>query len=76
VRLVFAPALGIACCQVLAGLCGVVAVLFTVLAGKQWLFPNDGMAATQAFLLAAVFVAAALGCLWFVKVIRRLAGGE
>jgi hypothetical protein len=71
--MVFAPAVGIACCQALAALCGVVAMLFAVLGAKQWLFPDGGIAAAQAFGLSAVFVGGALVCLWFVRVIQRLA---
>jgi hypothetical protein len=74
--MVFAPAMGIAACQVLATLCGVIAALFSVLGAKNWMVGGDGMAPAQAFLFAAVFVAAALACLWFARVIQRLARGE
>lgn len=73
--MVFAPAMGIAACQVLAALSGVVAVLFTVLGVKNWIV-GDGMPVAQAFLLAAIFTGAALACLWFARVIQRLARGE
>jgi hypothetical protein len=73
--MVFAPAMGIAACQVLAALCGLIAVLFTVLGAKNWIV-GDGLPPAQAFLFAAVFVGAAAACLWFVKLIQRLARGE
>jgi hypothetical protein len=74
--MVFAPAMGIAACQVMAALSGVIALLFTVLGVKNWIVGADGMAPAQALLLAAVFVGLALVCLWFAKVIQRLARGE
>jgi hypothetical protein len=76
VKLFFAPAMGIACCNALAALCAVIAVLFTVLGAKNWFTGADGMVPAQAFLFAAVFVAGALVCLWFARLIQRLARGE
>jgi hypothetical protein len=73
--MVFAPAMGIAACQVLATLCAVIAVLFSMLGVENW-FVGDGMPPSQAFLFAAVFVAGALACLWFARLIQRLARGE
>jgi hypothetical protein len=74
--MVFAPAVGIACCQVLAGLCGFVAALFAILGAKNWLVGGEGMPPAQAFLFAAAFLAGALACLWFARLIHRLARGE
>jgi hypothetical protein len=74
--MIFAPAMGIAACQVLATLSGVIAVLFTVLGAKNWIMGGEGMAPSQAFLLAALFAGGAFACLWFVKAIQRLARGE
>jgi hypothetical protein len=74
--MVFAPAVGIACCQVLAALSGVIAALFAVLGAKNFFTGVDGMAPAQAFFFAAVFLAGALACLWFARVIQRLARGE
>jgi hypothetical protein len=74
--MVFAPAMGIAACQVMAALCGVIAALFSVLGVKNWMVSGEGMPPAQALLLAAVFVAGAVACLWFAKVIQNLAGGE
>jgi glutathione S-transferase len=72
VKLVFAPAIGIACCQALGWLCGVIAVLFAVLGARNWLV-GDGLPPAQAFVFAAVFVAGAMACFWFARVIQRLA---
>jgi hypothetical protein len=74
--MVFAPAIGIAACQVLAALCGFVAVLLVILGAKNWFVGGEGMPPAQALLLAAAFVGGALACLWFAGVIRRLARGE
>ncbi len=74
--MVFAPAVGIAACQVLAALSGVIAVLFMLLGAKNWLVGGEGMPPAQAFLLAAAFVGGAVACLWFARAIRRLARGE
>ncbi len=74
--MVFAPAVAIACCQVLAALCGLIAGLFAILGLKQLFLPGDGPQAEQAFLVAAIFVAGALVCLWFVRLVQRLARGE
>jgi hypothetical protein len=74
--MVFAPAVGIACCQVLAALCGVIAVLFSVLGAKNLLFAVDGMPPAQAFLFAAAFGMGAVACMWFARLIERLARGD
>jgi preprotein translocase subunit SecY len=73
---VFAPAIGIACCQVLAALCGLIAALFTVLGLKNWLVGGEGMAPSQAFLFAAIFVAGTMACVWFARLIQRIQRGE
>ncbi|MGL4241130.1 MAG: hypothetical protein ACRCTI_08470 [Beijerinckiaceae bacterium] len=74
--MIFAPAMGIAACQVLAALCGLIAALFAILGLKNWIVGGDVMPPAQAFLFAAVFLAGAVVCRWFVKLIRRLAHGE
>jgi hypothetical protein len=74
--MVFAPAMGIACCQVLGAMCGFIAALFALLGVKNWVVGGEGMAPAQAFLFAAVFLAGALACLWFARLIQRLARGE
>jgi zinc transporter ZupT len=76
VKLIFAPAMGMACCQVLAALCGVIAVLFSVLGAKNLLFAVDGMPPAQAFAFAAAFAAGALACMWFARLIERLARSD
>ncbi len=74
--MVIAPAIGIACFQVLAGLCGVVAGLLVVLVLKQWIAPNDGLQIGTILVAAAMFAAGGLGCLWASRFIRRTARGE
>ena len=74
--MLFAPAMGIACLQVLAAMCAFVAALFAVLGVKNALSAGEGIAPASAFLFAAGFVAGALACLWFAGVIRRMARGE
>jgi hypothetical protein len=74
--MIFAPAVGIAACQVLAALCGVIAVLFAIFGVKNWLTGAEGMAPAVALLVSALFVCGAVACRWFVGVIRRLARGE
>jgi hypothetical protein len=74
VPMIFAPAVGIACCQVLAAMFGFVAVLLAVLGGKNWIV-GEGMAPAQAFLLAAAFVGGGLAFLWFARLIQKMSRG-
>jgi hypothetical protein len=74
--MVFAPAIGIACFQVLAGLCFVVTGLLAVLVIKQSFVPNDGLQIGTMLVTAAIFAAGGIGCIWISRFIRRTARGE
>jgi hypothetical protein len=74
--MVFAPALGIAACQVLAALCGVIAMLFTVLGVKGMLVGGEALPPWLVFLFATLFAGGSLVCWWFAKLIQRLARGD
>jgi hypothetical protein len=74
--MVFAPAIGIACFQVLGGLCFLVAGLSTVAVLKQFIIPNEGLDTAQMVVLAAVFAGGGIGCFWAAKLIRRVVKGD
>jgi uncharacterized membrane protein YqjE len=74
--MVFAPAIGIACFQVLAGLCFVVAGLLVILVLKQSFAPNDGLQIRTMLVTAAIFAVGGIGCIWASRFIRRAARGE
>jgi hypothetical protein len=74
--MVIAPAIGIACFQVLAWLCFVVTGLSVAVVLKQSFAPNDGLQIGTMLMMAGVFGVAGIGCLWAAKIIRRTARGE
>jgi ATP/ADP translocase len=74
--MVFAPAIGVACFQVLAGLCFVVSGLLAVLVMKQSFLPNDGLQIGTMLITAAIFAAGGIGCIWASRFIHRTARGE
>ena len=74
--MVFAPAIGIACFQVLAGLCFLVTGLSVALVLKQNFAPNDGLQIGTILISAVIFAIGGLGCLWAARLIRRTARGE
>jgi hypothetical protein len=74
--MVFAPAIGIACFQVLAGLCFFVTGLLVILVLKQSFAPNDGLQTGTMLVTAAIFAAGGFGCVWAARFIRRTARGE
>ena len=74
--MVFAPAIGIACFQVLGGMCFLVAALSALLVMKQYFVPNDGLDTAQMVVLTAVFAGSGLICFWTAKFIRRIAKGD
>ena len=74
--MVFAPAIGIACFQVLAGLCFVVTGLLVALVIKQSFAPNDGLQIGTILITAVVFAVGGVACIWTSRFIRRTARGE
>ncbi len=74
--MVFAPAIGIACFQVLAGLCFVVVGLSVAVVLKQSFAPNEGLQIGTMLTMAGVFGLGGLACLWAARLLRRTARGE
>jgi hypothetical protein len=74
--MVFAPALGVACLQVLSGLCFLVAVLSVTVVIKQWIAPNDGLDAATMVVVGGAFTLGGFACLWGARMIRRVVRGE
>ena len=82
--MVFAPAIGIAALQVLAGLCAFifhhrgrnVALLLALLLLKQVFAPNADMQVGQVALNLVLFVLGAFGCLWGARKVRAAARRE
>jgi hypothetical protein len=74
--MVFAPAMGIACCKVLAAMCFFVSAISALAAAKLWWAPTDGSNPGQLLGMALVFGGAGLALLWFARLILRLARGE
>jgi uncharacterized membrane protein YqjE len=74
--MVFAPAIGIAALQGLAGLCAVVAGLLGLLLLKQIFVPNADMQVAQVALNFVLFACGAIGCLWGAKKVRGVARGD
>jgi hypothetical protein len=74
--MVFAPAIGIACFQVLSGLCFFVAGLSVAVVLKQYVAPNEGLQIGTMLTMAAIFAAGGIGCIFAARLIRRAARGE
>jgi predicted membrane-bound spermidine synthase len=74
--MVFAPAIGIAALQALAGLCAFVAALLALLLLKQVFVPNADMQVGQVALNLGLFALGGLGCLWGARKLRAAARSE
>jgi uncharacterized membrane protein YqjE len=74
--MVFAPAIGVAALQALAGLCAFVALLLALLLLKQVFVPNADMQVGQVALNLVLFALGALGCLWGARKVRAAARSE
>ncbi len=74
--MVIAPAIGIACLQVLGWLCFVVTCLSVAVVLKQSFAPNDGLQVGTMLTMAGVFGLGGLACLWAARLLRRTARGE
>ena len=74
--MVFAPAIGVAALQALAGLCAFVALLLALLLLKQVFVPNADMQVGQVALNLVLFVLGAFGCLWGARKVRAAARRE
>jgi hypothetical protein len=70
--MIFAPAMGIACFQVLAGLSFFVAVLSFGAVVKQWIAPTGDISIPQMLLISGIFAAGGIACLLGVRLIRRM----
>ena len=68
--MVFAPAIGVAALQALAGLCAFVALLLALLLLKQLVVPNADMQVGQVALNLVLFALGAFGCLWGARKLR------
>ena len=69
-----APAMAIACLQVLGWLCLFVAALSVAVVLKQFVAPNDDINRTALLTMAAVFGAGGFGCRWGAAALRRATG--
>jgi hypothetical protein len=74
--MIFAPAIGMAACTVLAWMCFFVAVLLGILAAKQFIAPNEGLELGTVVPAALVFALGGLACLWGARKIRQAANGQ
>jgi hypothetical protein len=72
--MVFAPAVAIACLQVLGWLCLLVAALCVGLMLKQFVLPNESIDRAAVIMLAASFGLGGLGCRWGASALRRATG--
>ncbi len=70
----FAPAVAIACLQVLGWLCLFVSALAVLLLLKQLVAPNESIDRSAVVILAAVFGLGGLGCRWGASALRRATG--
>ena len=72
----FAPAMGIACLQVLGGLCFVVAALTGIMVVKHLVAPLGDVSVPSLLTISGLFVLGGLACLWAAKRLLRLVRGE
>ncbi len=72
--MVFAPAIGMACLQVLGWLCLFVAALCAALLLKQVFAPNEQIDRTAVLMVGALFGLGGLGCRWGAAALRRATG--
>ncbi len=69
--MVFAPAIAIACLQVLGWLCLFVTALCAALLLKQFVAPNDQLDRTAVLMVGALFGLGGLGCRFGASALRR-----
>ncbi|MGL4636551.1 MAG: hypothetical protein ACRCWF_11265 [Beijerinckiaceae bacterium] len=74
--MIFAPAMGIACFQVLAGLSFFVAVLSFGAVVKQWILPTGDISIQQMLLISGIFTAGGVGCILAIRLIRRMVSSK
>jgi hypothetical protein len=74
--MVFAPAIAIACLQALMYMFVAVAVLALLVVGKQFVAPGTDVQTGNLLMVAAVFVALALGSFAALRALRRASGSR
>jgi hypothetical protein len=74
--MIFAPAIGMATCTVLAWMCFFVAALLAILVGKQFVVPNEGLELSTVVPACLVFTLGGFACLWGARKIRQAANGQ
>ncbi len=72
--MVFAPAVAIACLQVLGWLCLFVAALCAALMLKQVVWPNEAIDRSAVVMLGAAFGLGGFFCRWGASALRRATG--